>query len=43
MQKYDAASFLLDKKIVLLEILHAHDDNESAVFLQICGGKGSQL
>lgn len=42
MQKHGAASFLLDKKVVLLEILHAHDD-EKVFLLQICEDKGSQL
>lgn len=43
MQKCDAASFPLDKKVALLEIFHTYDDNESAFFLQIRGDKGSQL
>lgn len=32
MQKHGAASFLLDKNVVLLEILHARDDNENVFF-----------
>lgn len=43
MQKWDDASFPLDKKAVLLELLHTHDDSESPFFLRICGDKGSQL
>lgn len=43
MQKHGAASFLLDKNVVLLEILHARDDNDNVFLLQICEDKGSQL